>query len=109
MLEGITADEIERLLAEIDLSSSEDKLEPAERDRVDAERADEMNRRFEDVMLNERAEGKFLRASPAPSMPLTRSTRPRAARGSSATTTSAPSTSSFPSSRYPSAKPRGGS
>ncbi len=60
MLEGITADEIERLLAEIDLSSSEDKLEPAERDRVDAERADEMNRRFEDVMLNERAEGKFL-------------------------------------------------
>ena len=60
MLDGITADEIERLLAETDLTSSEDKLEQAERDRVDAARADEMNGRFEDVVLNERAEEKFL-------------------------------------------------
>ena len=60
MLDGITADEIERRLAEADLTSSEDKLEQAERDRVDAERADEMNARFEDVVLNERAEEKFL-------------------------------------------------
>ena len=60
MLDGITADEIERRLAEADLTSSEDKLEQAERDRIDAERADEMNERFEDVVLNERAEEKFL-------------------------------------------------
>ena len=60
ILDGITSAEIEKMLHEIDLSSSEDKLEQAERDRVDAERADEMNRRFEDVVLNERAEEKFL-------------------------------------------------
>ena len=48
------------MLLEVDLTSSEDKLEQAERDKVDAERADEMNKRFEDVMLNERAEEKFL-------------------------------------------------
>ena len=60
MLDGIDAAEIERRLAETDLSSSEDKLEQNERDKVDAERADEMNERFEDVVLNERAEEKFL-------------------------------------------------
>ena len=60
MLDGITSDEIEKMLSEIDLTSSEDKLEQPERDKVDAERADEMNKRFEDVMLNERAEEKFL-------------------------------------------------
>lgn len=60
MLDGITSDEIEKMLPEIDLTSSEDKLEQPERDKVDAERADEMNKRFEDVMLNERAEEKFL-------------------------------------------------
>ena len=60
MLDGITADEIERRLSEADLTSSEDKLEQAERDRIDAERADEMNARFGDVVLNERAEEKFL-------------------------------------------------
>ena len=60
MLDGITSDEIEKMLVEVDLTSSEDKLEQAERDKVDAERADEMNKRFEDVVLNERAEEKFL-------------------------------------------------
>ena len=60
MLDGIDVGEIERRLAEADLSGSEDKLEQAERDKVDAERADEMNARFEDVVLNERAEEKFL-------------------------------------------------
>ena len=60
MLDGITSDEIEKMLVEVDLTSSEDKLEQLERDKVDAERADEMNRRFEDVILNERAEEKFL-------------------------------------------------
>jgi len=48
------------MMSEVDLSGSEDRLEQSERDRVDAERADEMNRRFEDVMLNERAEERFL-------------------------------------------------
>ena len=60
MLDGLTYDEVERMLLETDLTSAEDKLEQNERDRMDAERADEMNARFEDVMLNERAEEKFL-------------------------------------------------
>ena len=60
MLDGITFAEIERTRAKLDLSGSDGKLEQEERDRVDAERADAANRRFEDVMLNERAEEKFL-------------------------------------------------
>ena len=60
MLDGITYDEIERTLLAIDLSGTEDRMEQSERDRLDAERADETNRRFEDVVLNERAEEKFL-------------------------------------------------
>ena len=60
MLDGITSKEIEKMLLEADLTSSEDKLEQADRDKADAERADEMNKRFEDVVLNERAEEKFL-------------------------------------------------
>ena len=60
MLDGVTLREIERTLTSISLGSEEDKMEQAERDRVDAERADKMNRRYEDVVLNERAEEKFL-------------------------------------------------
>ena len=60
MLDGITLSEIERLMRDTDLSSAEDGLDQDGRDRADAERADEMNRRFEDVVLNERAEEKFL-------------------------------------------------
>ena len=60
MLDGITFRQIENILASIDLSGKEDLLDPLERDRVDSERADKMNRRFEDVVLNERAEEKFL-------------------------------------------------
>ena len=60
MLDGIGLKDIEGLLAAQDLTSAEDKLEQPERDKVDAERADEMNARFEDVVLNERAEEKFL-------------------------------------------------
>jgi protein-arginine kinase len=60
MLDGVTRREIDRWLAQTDLTSREDNLDPAERDRIDGERADEMNRRFEDVVLNERAEEKFL-------------------------------------------------
>ena len=60
MLDGITLGEIEKMLASIDLTSKEDGETQQERDRQDAERADEMNKRFEDVVLNERAEEKFL-------------------------------------------------
>ena len=60
MLDGIGLEEIEVILASIDLTSKEDGETQQERDRMDAERADEMNRRFEDVVLNERAEEKFL-------------------------------------------------
>ncbi len=60
MLDGIGLDEIEVIMAATDLSSKEDSETQQDRDRIDAERADEMNRRFEDVVLNERAEEKFL-------------------------------------------------
>jgi len=56
LLDGIGLSDIEAMLAGIDLSSKEDGESQEERDRLDAERADEMNRRFEDVVLNERAE-----------------------------------------------------
>lgn len=60
MLDGITLRQLETMLEDQDLSSAEDKMEQVERDRIDAERADAMNARFEDVVLNERAEEKFL-------------------------------------------------
>lgn len=60
MLDGIRLGEIEKMLAATDLSSREDGMDITERDQVDAERADKMNARFEDVVLNERAEEKFL-------------------------------------------------
>jgi len=60
MLDGITLKTIEAMMMKIDLSSKEDGMDVVERDRIDAERADEMNARFEDVVLNEKAEGKFL-------------------------------------------------
>ena len=60
MLDGITLKEIADMLLSIDLSSKEEKESVQDRDRIDAERADRMNRRFEDVVLNERAEEKFL-------------------------------------------------
>lgn len=53
MLDGITLAEIERMMSDADLSSSEDKMTQDERDRIDADRADEMNRRFEEVMLDD--------------------------------------------------------
>ena len=59
MLDGITLKEIDEMMGEIDMTSAEDRMEQGERDRIDAERADEMNARFEDVMLNDRGEEKF--------------------------------------------------
>ena len=60
ILDGVALAEIERLMRDADLSGAEDRLDQDERDKVDAERADEMNRRFEDVVLNERGEERFL-------------------------------------------------
>ena len=60
MLDGLKLADIEKLLASVDLSGFEDRMSQDERDRADAERADAMNARFEDVVLNERAEEKFL-------------------------------------------------
>lgn len=71
MLDGITLKEVNGLLAELageldaagaadaDADDAEEKTAEA-LDAEDAERADAMNKRFEDVVLNERAEGKFL-------------------------------------------------
>lgn len=53
MLDGITLGEIDKMMNAIDLSDDAAQLSPEERDRVDAERADEMNRRFEEVVLND--------------------------------------------------------
>ncbi|MBO5750962.1 MAG: hypothetical protein J6R80_00985 [Kiritimatiellae bacterium] len=60
MLDGIAFSEIKALIRDIDLSSFEDKLDQEARDEADAARADEINRKFEEVILNERAEGRFL-------------------------------------------------
>lgn len=60
MLDGVDLAQINAMIAKVDLGSAEDRAAPEERDRVDAERADKVNRRFEDVVLNERGEEKFL-------------------------------------------------
>ena len=69
MLDGITLKEINALLADLtgalDAPHADDGDDGEEKtaetlDAEDAERADAMNKRFEDVVLNERAEGKFL-------------------------------------------------
>ena len=52
-LEGISQREIDRMMTELDLSGSDEQLTQEARDRADAERADEMNRRFEEVMLDD--------------------------------------------------------
>ena len=60
LLDGMTSAEVEGLMRETDLSGAEDRMDQSERDHADAERADDINRRFEDVVLNERAEDKQL-------------------------------------------------
>ena len=52
-IEGITKDEIDSMMTSLDISSSDEQLSPDERDRADAERADEMNKRFEEVMIDD--------------------------------------------------------
>ena len=59
MLDGITLRRIEAMVAAIDIYSGEETLDVRQRDKIDAERADDMNKRFEDVVLNERAEDRF--------------------------------------------------
>ena len=53
MLDGITLAEIERMMSDADLSGSEDKMSQEERGGGDAGRAGGMNRRFEEVMLDD--------------------------------------------------------
>ncbi len=60
LLDGISFARVDQMMQKVDLSSGEDKMEQAERDKIDAERADEMNRLFGDVVLNDRAEERFL-------------------------------------------------
>jgi protein-arginine kinase len=60
LLENATLDGIEKLMAGQNLDSKEDGLEPDERDRLDAERADDMNAGFSETVLNDKAEGMFL-------------------------------------------------
>ena len=60
MLDGMKLADVEKMISKIDLSSGEDRMNQDERDKADAERADAMNGMFEDVVLNERAEEKFL-------------------------------------------------
>lgn len=59
-IEGITPETLETLIASIDIFNKDETLDQRSRDKIDAGLADEMNRRFEDVVLNEEAEDKFL-------------------------------------------------
>ena len=56
LLDGITAGELVSMIDEIDITADDGELPAEERDRIDGERADATNARFEDVVLNERAE-----------------------------------------------------
>jgi protein-arginine kinase len=60
MLDGITLRGVESLIASIDIYNKEDTLDQRQRDKIDAARADDMNSRFEDVVVNDAAEGRFL-------------------------------------------------
>lgn len=60
MLDGIKTPEIEKMMVGIDLSGKGVPDDPAERDKIDASRADEINERFSEVVLNEEGEETFL-------------------------------------------------
>ena len=57
LLEGVTLKNINGMLAEIPLDSSEDSLPPRERDQIHAERADGINALFEEVVFVDASEG----------------------------------------------------
>lgn len=56
MFDGMTLSEVDAMLKAIDTSFPETGLDGAERDRSEAELAEKANDRFEDVVLNDRAE-----------------------------------------------------
>ncbi len=60
LIEGMPLSDIEKWMRKCDLSSRGDSMTQDERDRLDGELADEMNGRFEDVVLGDRAEEMFL-------------------------------------------------
>ena len=60
LLDGISLAEIEKSMSKIDLSDCDDSLDFEERQMKDAKLADKINKRFEEVMLTEDAEGRFL-------------------------------------------------
>ena len=51
LLEGIDLKQIEKLISKLNLTHNEENEPPDERDRLDAERADELNSRFEEVIV----------------------------------------------------------
>lgn len=53
LLDGITVTEIERLMNQQDLTNSADRLPQPERDQADSVRADAVNQRFEEVLLDD--------------------------------------------------------
>jgi hypothetical protein len=53
----VTLKNINGMLAEIPLDSSEDSLPPRERDQIHAERADRINAAFEEVVFVDASEG----------------------------------------------------
>lgn len=59
LLDGVSDAAVEEMMGSLDLASKEDSLGQDERDRCDADRADEMNALFEDVVLSDRAEEIF--------------------------------------------------
>lgn len=60
LLEGIDAKTIDRLAIEAVQKTTPKDLSPDERDRMDAELADRMNERFENVVISDNGEAKFL-------------------------------------------------
>ncbi len=52
-LKGLSRREIEKMMTSLDLSFDDPALSPEDRDRVDAELADEMNARFERIFLDD--------------------------------------------------------
>ena len=60
MLDGLSTRQVNKMMEDMDLTSSADALSADQRDKEDAARADATNERFEDVVLNDCAEGKFL-------------------------------------------------
>ena len=59
-LDGLSAADVEKMMESVDRSSREDDMDAYERDEADAGRADDANRRFEDVVLSERGEEALL-------------------------------------------------